>query len=279
VLTDADATRAAILSVLYSHLRDNENIQRGDAILIHYSGHGASYDVNEIFNISGSIEAICPVDRGVEDTGHGTVLDISDREINLFLTELASVKGNNITLVLDCCYAGGAARTEAAFQFRQAEPLDRSLKNMLLAAEDNPHKQWASGSALAENWKPDLSSHVVLAACQDFERAWECGDDKGGDFTVALLKALRSLPLDTTTYHDFIKRIGRLPRQQPYAVGSRVGNVIFTPGPPKQITPEPKEAEKHLEPVSDYTFGLTGLLRGMGSLTGLNWPRSLQILQ
>jgi hypothetical protein len=255
VLVDADATRVAILSLLYS-LRDNAEIQRGDAILIHYSGHGASYGADEFFRHTfGSIEAICPVDRGIEGADHGTIMDISDREINIFLTELCSVKGDNITLVLDCCFSGGVSRCSnpvpdnSPFQSRVAPPLVNSLEKMLRAAEDSRHKRLTGKSPLDEDWRPDVSSFVVLAACQDFERAWECNDGTGGDFTIALVTALKTQPLHTTTFIELIGRIGRLRRQQPCAVGTRIDNPVFhlrlegyaIAGPGK-VTREPENA-------------------------------------
>jgi hypothetical protein len=257
ILTDADATRAAILSALYD-LRDNPNIHRGDAILIHYAGHGASYDCPDK---NGSIEALCPVDRGTENTDHEIVLDISDREINVFLTELSSAKGDNVTFVLDCCYAGGAARAEKEFRAREVPPLADSLEKMLLAADNNPRKQ-ASGSVRAEHWTPDWSSHVVLAACQDYERAWECSDGNGGDFTIALLKALRFLP-HHTSYRGLIEHIGRLRRQKPCAVGSHVDNPIFAHRL-AGATPRPKGTTGHPEPASAPGSGVTGVLQWFG---------------
>jgi len=246
-LTDANATRTAILSALYD-LRDNEKIRRGDAILIHYSGHGASYDTREVFKKDvGSIEAICPVDRGVEYPGQEPVLDISDREINLILSELAGAKGDNSTLALDCSFLPAISHYSTSHlkptMSRGTAPLDKSLHRMLLAAENNPRKR-CSGSTLVEDWIPDLSSHVVLAACQDLERAWECSGDQGGDFTVALLKALKSLPLNTSTYRDLIGSIGRLDRQQPCAVGESVDNSVFNHSLEPQYHGIPRTSER-----------------------------------
>jgi len=256
-LTDAAATRTAILSVLYD-LRDDEKIQRDDAILIHYSGHGASYD--ELKTV-GSIEAICPVDRGVEDAHQGTILDISDREINLFLTELSRSKGDNVTLILDCCFSAGVTRgsnasTNNLVRSRGALPLANSLQRMLLATENNRRKHLTGISLLSPDWRPDVSSCVVLAACQDFERAWECNDGTGGDFTIALLRALRSHPLHTTTFVDLIERIGSLRRQRPCAVGNRIRDSVFRLGPGG---PAPSSNIGRDHDVSHSTIG--GLVR------------------
>ena len=72
-----NASREAILDVLYD-LRDNIHIQFGDNILIHFSGHGSSYDAESFFETgvssAGSIETICPSDRSTS----WEIPDISD---------------------------------------------------------------------------------------------------------------------------------------------------------------------------------------------------------
>ncbi|KDR65374.1 hypothetical protein GALMADRAFT_42619, partial [Galerina marginata CBS 339.88] len=102
-----NATRQSMINGFYD-LRDDKRIRPGDNILIHFSGHGTSYDTSDYFTTFtsrvGSIEGICPVDRGP------FVPDISDRELNSILYELQAEKGHNITLFLDCCRSGGALR-------------------------------------------------------------------------------------------------------------------------------------------------------------------------
>ena len=73
-----NANHDTITNALYDH-RDNKDIQPGDNIPIYFSGHGSSYDASDYFTTlaarAGSMEAICPIDRGL-------VLDISERELN-----------------------------------------------------------------------------------------------------------------------------------------------------------------------------------------------------
>ncbi|TFY75693.1 hypothetical protein EWM64_g8318 [Hericium alpestre] len=61
-------TRQNILSALYMHLRDNPRIRTGDHMLIYFSGHGSAYYASDAFASPaarvGSIEALCPSDRG-----------------------------------------------------------------------------------------------------------------------------------------------------------------------------------------------------------------------
>ena len=229
LLVDDGATRDNILTAFYDHLRDNTRVQHGDTIIMYFAGHGSSYAAAGLFPATlAPIESICPVDRG--QLLHGQkVLDISDREINLFLSELCESKGNNITLILDCCFSGGATRSTDEPGARVALPLEHTLRDMLNAAELNPRKSWEVGLAVSKDWEPDMTSHVIIAACQDYQKAWETADHHG-EFTAALLDALKSLTLNTTTYRGLVKHIGVLSRQEPLAAGSLVDSVIFNFG-------------------------------------------------
>ncbi|KAF9056813.1 caspase domain-containing protein [Rhodocollybia butyracea] len=107
-------TRENILNTLYD-LHDNPNIKPDDSIIIFYAGHGQSYRATDGCTPlnTGYIEAISPVNRNTwkfnSDGTKEIVVDISDREINVTLGEIAK-KCPNITLVLDCCHAGGGTR-------------------------------------------------------------------------------------------------------------------------------------------------------------------------
>ena len=100
-------TRSNILTALYDHLRDNRNIRKGDNLLFYFAGHGSRYAASDVFQDTGEmIETLCPADRGV--SVDGAILDISDRELSIFLEELRAEKGDHITVVLDCCHSGSA---------------------------------------------------------------------------------------------------------------------------------------------------------------------------
>jgi len=242
-----------MVDALYD-LRDDEKIKPDDNIVIHFSGHGSSYDARDYRDFTtfaskaGSIEAICPVDRG------GSIPDISERELNSILSELRAAKGPNITIILDCCHAGGAVRSFSgsdtnAIRFippiRSNDALD--LMRMFEAADSNPRRgpnEPNVPNIFSELWMPDISSFVLLAACQDFQYAEESNfvdfynTDSGtrgmmtvpttgrsprqGRFTFALIKILESEMARKATYESVITSIGRLGRLQvPLAVGSR----------------------------------------------------------
>ncbi|KAK0476016.1 peptidase C14, caspase domain-containing protein, partial [Armillaria novae-zelandiae] len=102
-------SRTNIVDVLYS-LIDNDEIQRGDNIIIYYAGHGSSYRCSQkcIPKSTGHnkcpIEAVCPMDRDTLNADGRRVPDISDRELNALLTQISRAKGHKITFFADCCY-------------------------------------------------------------------------------------------------------------------------------------------------------------------------------
>ena len=76
LLTEKDATREGIISRFQSHLIHNDKIQRGDAILFHYSGHGSHTPAPPNWHaVKGleddeaeenpMLEMICPWDEGI----------------------------------------------------------------------------------------------------------------------------------------------------------------------------------------------------------------------
>ncbi len=210
-------SRANIIESLVS-LVHNPEIDRGDNIIIYFSGHGSSYPSARM----GTIKALCPMDR--EDVGASgvPVPDISSREINCILKEISRAKGHHITVILDCCHSGGMTR-QIQSGIRSVHPFSRaSLKSMLDAAEETMKSFPGYRSILAEDWCPDMTSHVVLAACEkdEFAREDQGEDGFNGFFTQALLSTLRSNELtEESTYIDLIRALPRGKYQSPVAAG------------------------------------------------------------
>ncbi|KAF8169303.1 peptidase C14, caspase domain-containing protein [Mycena galopus ATCC 62051] len=227
--TDKLPTRARILSALYEHLRDNPLIQKGDNLLFHFSGHGSSYE-RELGRLR--TEALCPCDRTPGDRHSANfVPDISDRELNIIFSEICRKKGPNLTIILDCCFSGGATRdtsgrgisgglgggTSSVGAIRGVAPVllyhpdvkqedivaaivngkpnpreTQTVRYMYFLARDDPRRMSESQSPLAEDWTSDISTHVLLAACKPAEMAKELNTRLVGVFTYALISALTS---------------------------------------------------------------------------------------
>ncbi|KAK0188368.1 caspase domain-containing protein [Armillaria mellea] len=225
-------SRVNIIRTLLSVMA-NPQIEYGDNIIIYYSGHGSHYSCSEYFwdtdsdngqaNIagSGSIEALCPMDRNTPGTNGTLVPDISDREINAILSQISRIKGHRITLILDCCHSGGMTRDLPEPGVRTVPPL-ASLEDMLLIADETlkglPHYK----SVLTGDWQPDMDSHVVLAACREYEFAKEQRGKVGfnGVFTEDLVQTLKSGHLgEESTYADLAEALPRSRHQTPIVAG------------------------------------------------------------
>ncbi|KAK0224398.1 caspase domain-containing protein [Armillaria nabsnona] len=227
-------SRVNIIRTLLS-VMTNPQIEYGDNIIIYYSGHGSHYSCSEYFYNwdtdsdngqayvagSGSIEALCPMDRNTLDVNGTLVPDISDREINTILFQISLIKGHRITLILDCCHSGGMTRDLPEPGVRTVPPL-ASLEDMLLIADETlkglPHYK----SVLAEDWHPDMDSHVVLAACREYEFAKEKRGKVGfnGVFTEDLVHTLKSGHLgEGATYVDLAQALPRSRHQTPIVAG------------------------------------------------------------
>ncbi len=224
-------SRANIVNVLYS-LIDNVKIQRGDNIIIYYAGHGSSYDATGSY--SDPIQAMCPIDRDTKDPDSGHwIPDISDRELNALFTQISYAKGHKITYFADCCYAAGMSRGPPSLPaIRAMNPtLYTGIDDMLHAAHTKlrhlPHYR----SVLSPDWEPDTSSHVCVAACQDYQAARESGgggDRCGGEFTKTLVGLLTSGKCNQeTTYIQLTNYLNNSFEQTPAVCGAHRNEPIW----------------------------------------------------
>jgi Caspase domain len=183
------------------------------------------------------------------------VLDISDVVLGKLIAELAAVKGNNITVILDCCNSGSGTRINnnnydkmipkefqgATFQARYAPPLqpeEESILEMLSFAPNltptstttrsTPNSTTNNNSNLLRH--PSATSHILLAACRPHESAQETPTIRGGIFTYALLKVLsQSSDLTSITYISLISALFPLVSgiQHPQCEGTHKRRVLF----------------------------------------------------
>ena len=96
-LADEEATERGISEQFETFLIKNENIQRDDAIIFFFAGHGSRPDAPEGWLAEGNkIETLCSHD--VQTTGDDgkEIWGISDRAIDALMRKLAFEKGDNI---------------------------------------------------------------------------------------------------------------------------------------------------------------------------------------
>ncbi|SJL08892.1 uncharacterized protein ARMOST_12264 [Armillaria ostoyae] len=227
-------TRANIVKTLLD-LVSNPLIRNGDNIIIYFSGHGSSYSSGDYFDSSdetdespravdgSNIEAICPIDRDAIDACELPVPDISDREINAILHQISRSKGHQITFILDCCHSGTHTRHFPEPGTRTIPPQPRaSFRRMLHAADESCGQHPSYQPVSARDWRPDMSSHVVLAACKEYQTAKEVESEAGynGVFTQGLISTLRSESLsEESTYVDLLFSLPRRRGQTPIIAG------------------------------------------------------------
>lgn len=103
---DQQATRDAIVAG-FIELRDNQDIQEQDAIIIFYAGHGSEIDAPDGWETNGAkIQAIVPWDVNTLDSDGRTIEVIPDRTVATLLNDIARLRGDNIVGVFIfklCC--------------------------------------------------------------------------------------------------------------------------------------------------------------------------------
>ncbi|SJL17252.1 uncharacterized protein ARMOST_20798 [Armillaria ostoyae] len=231
-------SRTNIVNMLHS-LIDNPEIEQNDNIIVYYAGHGASYNCSGHFSIAESgcqtgscpIQALCPIDRDTMDSDEHWIPDISDRELNILLTQISLAKGHHITFITDCCYASSFDRQGQGSAIRTTRPTFHSdVNDMLRAADRNLKHLPRYQSVLSKDWRPDTSSHVHLAPCQDYQYAKETAGKDGvysGVMTKILLNVLPGAWRKRSTYVELIDLLNQSYSQTPIIVGDHMCERIW----------------------------------------------------
>ncbi|KAJ2925148.1 hypothetical protein H1R20_g11945, partial [Candolleomyces eurysporus] len=234
LLSDSQASKNNIEDTFMEHLVNNPSIQRDDPILIYFAGHGsrlsAPKDWYPGIRKPRTVEVLCTYDFDSKDE-HGRISGISDRSMNAMLRELAAVKGDNITLVLDCCFT----------PFQTPENLrERSRTRWTppsrARSEDLWRGLWPGARALPQHsqfgfLEPCPTTHVVVAACSPGHIATE--GKEGGRLTANLLYAFSNLTLHRTTYAQLLDHLNHHAGEGQHFVclGKNKSRVIFNDVP------------------------------------------------
>lgn len=229
LLTNEMATQHAIEESFMAHLVNNPAIERGDAIVIYFAGHGSSIRSPRGWfgEDSKDVEVLCPYDHEQRHST-GRIAGISDRSLRAMAKDLSGAKGNNITIILDCSFS--APTTRVALRERRhsrwtpttkATSADLDLCLWRNALADSPSKPVRGFTRVG------YDSHVVLAACGYGQSAVE--SKGGGNFTHAILAAKDSQAIHHKTYvellHDIDAILGE--EQHPVCVGHHKQRILF----------------------------------------------------
>jgi hypothetical protein len=219
-LTDSQATHAAIIDAIQTHLI--AKAQPGDIALIHYSGHGSQMKDVTGKMISGLDETIVPYDS--RDLA-GKVFDISGAELHPLLLQLAK-KTKNLTFILDSCHSGtlvrGARVRTVAADTRTPPPL--------------PAYTVAATRELGAVNEETSPKFAAIAAATSRESAFEHfadGKDHGA-LTYFLVRQLRGAKAGVT-YRDIMDNVAgdvtaNYPNQHVSLEGAEADQYVFGDG-------------------------------------------------
>lgn len=192
-LWNEQATRDNVIAAFSEHLI--ARAQAGDTVLLHYSGHGSFQATAPEFRIFDQKIAqdetlVC------YDSRLPGGYDLADKEIAALLSQLPA--GVEAVVIADSCHSGTITRdanalTPRFFSGRKDEA--RPLASYL----DGFYTRRPAGAAFLPE-----SQHILLAACDRDERAYERGGR--GLFTQHLISAL-AVTGGRVTYTELFQRL------------------------------------------------------------------------
>lgn len=165
VLTDAQATRAAVTDAFRTHLGQ---AKADDVAVFYYSGHGS--------------QQVCPPELwgGEPDHRNETIVcvdsrrpgswDLADKELAALVAGVAA-SGCHVLVVLDCCHSGTGTRdlddtVRAAPEDERPRPASTFLLGAAVGGDETTRALPAVGDTA-------VGRHVLLAACRADELAKE----------------------------------------------------------------------------------------------------------
>lgn len=199
ILKNSDATKENIIRLFRQHLG---KAGEDDVVLFHYSGHGSRELTAREFNRFSSYRKgetlVCYNSRG--RGGY----DLADKELAALLWEVDKKKPH-IVVSLDCCHSGSGTRQE---------PDDSNIaavREIPGRFEDNRDDTPRPLDSYLEGFYENMDTiripqgrHVLMAACDRHQRAYETKDHRGF-FSAALLEVLTKSGPDTS-YADLFVR-------------------------------------------------------------------------
>lgn len=229
VLLDAKATHQKIVNAIRQHLIASS--APGDIAVFYYSGHGSQMRDKSGDETDGLDETIV-----AQDSRLPSVFDISDDELNQLLAELAT-KTPNITVVLDSCHSGTAAR---GLSTPRRTPADMRDPPEVAGARQTSGDGPSDILSLGANFTLISGSRANELSNEDLI------DDKvQGALTYSLSQTLRTNSGSTyrTVFPEIAARVSaRFPSQNPQLEGTGLDASIFGLGAgagPRYVSVEP----------------------------------------
>lgn len=202
-LTDQAATRAAILEAIDRHLL--KPAAEGDMLFFYYAGHGSQVRNTKSEEPDRMDESLVPADSRLG------ARDIRDKELRRLFNRILD-RGARLTVILDACHSGSGVRGagRSRVRTRGVRSDDRDVAD---STDAGP--------------RPEDRGALVLAAAQDYDRAWERRDEDGrvhGAFSWAWIRAMRDSSAGEPAEETFLRAQARLRAETPFQEPVLAGN-------------------------------------------------------
>ncbi len=187
-LLNLDATKKNIVNAITALAA---KAKKDDAVYIHYSGHGGQVPDLDGDEEDGWDEALVPAEpvAAMATTEADIARYLTDDEIAALLRQFVT---NNVTVVFDSCHSGTAVRAigpdalTPPAALRRTRALNTEFSRELIRRAEDARQAPRGDSDPAGL---DIGKrYVFLSAARPWELA--SGDDDGGFFTMALVRAL-----------------------------------------------------------------------------------------
>ncbi|HEY9834488.1 MAG TPA: caspase family protein [Stenomitos sp.] len=160
-VTDGQATRQGMLMAFEEHLI--KQAKPGDVVVFHFSGHGSRVVNPDSGDPDKFNSTMVPIDRPADSVTNSAnpIPDIMGHTLFLLMSALQT---ENVTVVLDCCYAGGGTRGN--FVVRSSSS---NLQLQASPAEFEYQRQWLSRLNLSpqefiQRRRAGIAKGAVIAA-------------------------------------------------------------------------------------------------------------------
>jgi pimeloyl-ACP methyl ester carboxylesterase len=208
VLTDAAATRQAILEGFRQHLG---RAKAEDVAIFHFSGHGSQEkSPPEFWHLEPDRldeTLVC------HDSRKPGSWDLADKELAHLIAEVSQKKAH-VVIILDCCHSGSGTRNTDETGIRRVPTDDRERPLSTFLPELKVPTTRSVGAEKESGWValPE-GRHILLAACRSDEEAKEysLGGRPRGVFSHFLSETLEQTG-GSITYRELFKRVNALVR-------------------------------------------------------------------
>ena len=228
LIADSAATKKGIENSFNTLIA---KINKGDIVVVHYSGHGQQIFDDNGDEIDGYDEAIVPFDAPVHYfAGYTGDKHIRDDELGSIVDQLRLKAGNKgqVLVFLDACHSGtgtrGASKVRGGMTPLAPPDYNPNVKSQIETSEKGFGMD--NNVAKTRGGNEDIAPFVLFSGASANELNYETNDDNGkgvGSLSYAISKAFTTMD-NNTSYRGLFAKVLTLmavvaPRQTPMLEG------------------------------------------------------------